>query len=67
MIASIVVNTGMTWEAVIDLPPARIGYIKRMIDEKKVLDKADMFDANAALVDKNYLKKLNDELFKLRK
>ncbi len=47
------------WKGVLDSWPLRLLFAAPAIDR--------VFDANAALVDKNYLKKLNGELFKLRK
>lgn len=55
-------NIGLSWEALLDMPPLRLNVLAAAVDRKRTLDKLAIFDGNAALVDEKSLNRLNSEL-----
>ena len=63
-VAWIIANTGLAWDEVISLSPLRLKALSKSIDRMRTLDKLAIFDAQAAIIDKDALNLLNRELAK---
>ena len=52
----------MKWNDVLDLSPLRIAFIAKALERRRTFDKLAIFEAEAALIDKESLSRLNSEL-----